>query len=127
MITTKQWAASHGIGVDDSLPPVADYNEPVPRTSQEAAVRTVILHAIAATGYGVAPKPIVEWLIDQSIWQHASPAEQKLLEATAPTDEELSEARSRQEAQWALLWTTGVPVHGCLRLKHAPEATIEAA
>ena len=119
MKTTKQWAASHGVDVDDSLTADADYNEPIPRTAREVATRTVILHSIAATGYGVDPKPIIEWLIGQSIWQHASPNEQRLLKAPAPIEEELSEARWRQEAQWALLWainkidTLGLPTQTC--------------
>ncbi|MAX39311.1 DUF4272 domain-containing protein [Gimesia sp.] len=119
MIKTRQWAASHGIDVADSLPAIADYDEPTPRTSQEIAIRTIILHAIAATGYGVDPEPIAEWLIEQSIWQYASPAEQTLMKSTASTDDELSEARWRQEAQWALLWainkvhSLGLPTQTC--------------
>ncbi|WP_417382848.1 DUF4272 domain-containing protein [Gimesia sp.] len=119
MVKTKQWAASLGIDVEDALPAIADYNEPTPRTSQEIAIRTLILHAIAATGYGVDPGPIIEWLIDQSIWQYASPAEQALMKSTTPTDEILSEACWRQEAQWALLWainkvdSLGLPTQTC--------------
>jgi len=119
MVTTKQWASSHGIDTDNALPAVADYDEPTPRTAQEVATRTVILHSIAATGYGVDSETIIAWLRDQSIWQHASPAEQSLLQASNPTDQELSDARWRQEAQWALLWAInkveflGLPTETC--------------
>lgn len=119
MVTTKQWAVSKGIDAAEFLPADADYNEPTPRSAQEVATRTVILHAVAATGYGVDPEPIVEWLVEQSIWEHASAKEQFLLTATAPSDEELSEACWRQEAQWALLWaiskvdTLGLPTQTC--------------
>lgn len=119
MIKTKEWAASHGIDVDDLLPAIADYNEPIPRTPQEIARRCIILHAIAATGYGVEPGPIIEWLLDQSIWDDASPAEQSLMESTAPGDEELNAACWRQEAEWALLWAInkvdwlGLPIQTC--------------
>lgn len=119
MTTTEQWAVSLGIDPGTSLPAVADYDEPTPRTAQEVATRTVILHSVAATGYGVDPEPIVAWLRAQSIWQQASPAEQRLLEAADPPGQELSDARWRQEAQWALLWAInkveglGLPTQTC--------------
>ena len=33
MTSTKQWAAAHGVCVEDTVPPVDDYDEPyIPRT-----------------------------------------------------------------------------------------------
>jgi hypothetical protein len=119
MATTREWAIENGVGVADVLPAVEGYDEPIPRTAEDVARRTIILHSIAATGYGVDAAEIVEWLTDESIWACASPAERQLLTASDAADEELSDARWRQEAQWALLWTInkidflGLPTGTC--------------
>ncbi|OYP30455.1 DUF4272 domain-containing protein [Rhodopirellula sp. MGV] len=107
MTNTKQWALSHGICVDEIVPPVDDYNEPCSRTAEEIAIRTIILHCLVAVGYGVDPEPVIEWLEDEAIWENASPNEQAFLRDENPSDEALSDARWRQEAQWALLWAIG--------------------
>lgn len=46
MTSTKQWAAAHGVCVEDTVPGVDDYNEPQERTAEE-------LHGVAAVGYEV--------------------------------------------------------------------------
>ena len=58
MMKTKEWAESHGINTQDVLPPIENYDESYKRTAKEVAVRTVILHAVAAAGHGVNPEPI---------------------------------------------------------------------
>ncbi len=119
MVSTKEWAASHGLCVDDTVPPVDDYKEPYKRTAEEVAIRTIILHSLAAVGYEVDPHPIIDWLKDQDVWDHVSPNEQAFLCASDPSDQERSDARWRQEAQWALLWTVrkieslGLPTQTC--------------
>ena len=53
MTNTKQWAAAHGVCVEDTVPPVDDYNEQYERTAEEVAMRTIMLHGVAAVGYEV--------------------------------------------------------------------------
>ena len=107
MRNTKEWAAAHGLCVDDSVPPVDDYSEPYKRTAGDVAIRTIILHGVAAVGYGVDPQPVIDWLKGQSLWDAVSPNEQAFLCADNPSDKQRSDARWRQEAQWALLWAIG--------------------
>ncbi|WP_372724044.1 DUF4272 domain-containing protein [Novipirellula sp.] len=107
MTNTKQWAASHGLCVDDVVLPVYDYVKAYHRTVEDVAIRTIILHCVAAVGYGVDPQPIIAWLKDLSVWEKVSPNEQNFLCANVPTDKERSDSRWRQEAQWALLWAIG--------------------
>ena len=64
MTSTKQWAASHGVCVEDAVPAVDDYNEPYERTAEEVAMRTIILHGVAAVGYEVDRQPVMDWLKD---------------------------------------------------------------
>ncbi|XZE36349.1 DUF4272 domain-containing protein [Pirellulaceae bacterium SH501] len=108
MTSTKQWAASQGLCVDDIVPPVDDYCEPQKRPAEDVAIRSIILHCVAAVGYGVDPQPVIAWLKEQSIWGLVSSNEQIFLCAEDVSDKELSDARWRQEAQWALLWSIGV-------------------
>jgi hypothetical protein len=119
MASTREWAASHGVCVDDVVPPVDDWNEPCRRTSEEVAVRTIILHCVAGVGYGVDPCPVIDWLKDENLWDHVSADEQAFLRAESPSAKVLSDARWRQEAEWALLWTIrkveslGLPTQTC--------------
>ena len=119
MTKTEDWALSHGLCADDIVPPVEGCDEPYKRTSEEIAIRTIILHAVAAVGYGVDPGRVVGWLKERRIWSHVSPNEQHFFEAENPSDEERNEAKWRQEAQWALLWaigkveSLGLPTHTC--------------
>lgn len=80
------------------------YDKPISHTASDVARRVIILHSVAAAGYGVERELIVEWLTAESIWQHTSPNERRLLTQNYVTDDELKDARWRQEAQWALLW-----------------------
>lgn len=107
MCTTKEWAASHGLCVADNVPPVDDYSEPYSRTEIEVASRTIVLHCVAAVGYGVDPHLLIDWLKDQSLWDVVSPNEKAFLYSETPSDKHRSDARWRQEAQWALLWAIG--------------------
>ena len=119
MLNTKEWAAAHGLCVDDTVPAVDDYNEPYSRTAAEIASRTVILHCVAAVGYGVDSESVIDWLKDQSLWDAVSRWEQAFLLDEDPSDDDNSAARWRQEAQWALLWSIkkvdalGLPTRTC--------------
>lgn len=119
MMKTKEWAAAHGVCTDDTVPPVDDYFKPFKRTSDEVALRTIILHSIAAVGYEVDPHPIIGWLKAENVWEHVSPNERTFFLTEAPSDTERSDARWRQEALWALLWTInmidmlGLPTQTC--------------
>lgn len=122
MIKTKEWAASIGINTADFLPPAENYGEPFKRTAREVAVRAIILHAVAAAGYGIDRKSIIEWLKNQDLWSHVSPREQEFLLSNKPRkllEEDRKGAQWLQEAQWALLWTIqkveslGLPTKTC--------------
>ena len=107
MPDTKEWAESHGVCITDSVPPVDDYNESYKRTAADVASRTIILHCVAAVGYGVDPQPVLEWLEDESLWDVVSPNERAFICSDNPDENACNDARWRQEAQWALLWAIG--------------------
>ena len=119
MASTKDWAASHGICVDDTVPAVEGYDKAYKRSAEEVAIRTIILQCVACVGYKVDPQPIIGWLEDQNIWDQVSPNEQAFLSANEPSDKERSNARWREEAQWTLFWTIqkieylGLPTKTC--------------
>ena len=119
MATLREFASSKGVCADDTLPPVPNYEEPYARSAEEVASRAIILHCVVATGYDVDSLPIVEWLKEERLWDNASPNERKFLCAKSRTEKELSDARWRQEAEWALLWligkvdSLGLPVTQC--------------
>jgi hypothetical protein len=130
MIKTKEWAETRGIDTQDVLPPIEDYDEPYKRTAEEIAVRTIILHAVAAAGHGVNREPIIEWFKNQSIWDQVSPREKAFLLSQKPyrlLEEDRRGARWLQEAQWALLWTIqkvesiGLPTKTCDTTRLAKE------
>ena len=107
MRTTKEWALSHGLCVADNVPPVDNYSEPHRRTSSEVAARTIVLHCVAAVGYGVDQQPIIDWLKSQLLWDAVSPIERNFLCSENLSDDDRNKARWRQESQWALLWAIG--------------------
>jgi hypothetical protein len=107
MPNTKEWAASHGLCVDDIVPPIVEYTDPYHRTAEDVAIRTIILHCVAAVGYKVNPDAMIAWLKDEAIWEHVTPNEQKIFCDVRPSNQRLGDARWRQEAEWALLWTIG--------------------
>lgn len=119
MTKTKEWAEALGIGTEDILAPVEDYNEACKRTAEEIAVRTIILHAIAAAGDRIDRPALVKWLEEQNLWGNASPREQTFLLSPRIFRENLSENLWVLEAEWALLWTIqkveslGLPVKTC--------------
>ena len=122
MMKTKEWAESHGINTQDVLPPIENYDESYKRTAKDVAVRTIILHAVAAAGHGVNPGPIIEWLKNQNVWDQVSAREQTFLLSRKPRrllEQDRIGARWLQEAQWALLWTIqkvesiGLPTKTC--------------
>ena len=122
MMKTKEWAESLGINTQDVLPPIEDYDEPYKQTAEEIAVRTIILHAVAAAGHGVSREPIIEWFKNQNIWDQVSPREQAFLLSRKPRrllEEDRRGAQWLQEAEWALLWaiqkveSIGLPTKTC--------------
>ncbi|WP_166832107.1 DUF4272 domain-containing protein [Thalassoroseus pseudoceratinae] len=119
MTSTKEWAASHDVCVDDTVPPVEVHNEACKRNAHEVAVRTIILQCVAAVGYEVDAEPVIDWLKDQDLWDQVSSKEKAFLCADERSDKERSDARWRQEAQWALLWSIrqieslGLPTQTC--------------
>ncbi len=118
-MTTKEWAKTYGISVEDTPPIVADYDDPCPRTPGQIAARAVILHGVVAVAYGVEPEPVVDWLQEQGIWGQVSPGERAFLKEPSPGDEQQGRFRWHQEAEWTLLWAIGkvealgLPTQGC--------------
>ena len=130
MIKTKEWAEAHGINTQEVLPPIENYDEPYKRNAEEVAVRTIILHAVAAVGYGVNPEPVIEWFRNQSVWDQVSPQERTFLVSRKPRrllEQDRIGARWLQEAQWALLWaiqkveSIGLPTRICDTTRLASE------
>jgi len=130
MMKTKEWAESHGISTEDVLAPVEEYDEPYRRNAEEVAVRTIILHAVAAAGHGVNREPITEWFKDQNLWDQVSRREQDFLLSRKPSrllEEDRISARWVQEAEWALLWaiqkieSIGLPTKTCDATRLAKE------
>jgi hypothetical protein len=107
MQNTKDWAFLLGVCVTDSVPPVDDCSEPSNRSITEVASRAIVLHCVAAVGYGVSSQSVVSWLKNQSLWEVVSPHERAFLGSDSPDEKERNHARWRQEAQWALLWAIG--------------------
>jgi hypothetical protein len=122
MIKTKEWAESNDIDTQDILPPIKDYNEQYKRNGADIARRTIIIHSVAAVGYGLRREPVCQWLKEQNLWDYASPKEVEFL-LSQKHAKFMEEARLwtqwLQEAQWALLWTIkkvgilGMPVRTC--------------
>jgi len=127
MTRTKEWAESINIDTRDILPPAEDITESYCRTASEVAVRTIILHSIAAAGSGIDRERITGWLQDQNLWEHASPHERSVLQSPRMFREDRSGAQWVQEAQWALLWTIqrveilGLPTKTCDSVKLVDE------
>lgn len=121
MIKTKEWAESLGINTEDIVEPSEDYKEQeqYKRTAEEIAVRTIILHAVAAAGEGIDRPALVNWLEKENLWKDTSSHEATFLLSPKVFREDLSEALWLMEAQWALLWTIqkveslGLPINTC--------------
>lgn len=119
MVSTREWAAAHGVCVDDRVPSVDIDGQETSRPPRDIAIRTLILHCVAAVGYGVDPQMVIEWLQDQALWEHVSPQEQAFLHAGNRSPQVCRAAQWRQEAEWTLLWclgrveSLGLPTHTC--------------
>jgi hypothetical protein len=110
--TTEQWARSFGISAAPTPPAIADYHDPCSFTARDVATRAVVLQGVVAAACQVDPEPIIEWYVDQGIWDAASPRERAfLLNPAAASPDEQSRLRWRQEAEWALLWVVGKVDH----------------
>lgn len=119
MTSTKEWAKAHGLCIEEAVPFNDEERTQCPRSVEEVAIRSIILHAVAAVGYKVEPKPLVDWLKDQQIWDFVSPIEKDWFAAKRMTDEERSHLCWRVEAEWTLLWaiskveSLGLPTQTC--------------
>ena len=118
-LKTKEWATAHGVSVVESIPPADATEYEVHRSASDIAKRSIVLHAVAAVGYGVRPEPIIDWLKTEKIWNVASKDEERILTSDGLSYDTASEARWRQEAEWALLWminkvaSLGLPTSTC--------------
>jgi len=119
MMTTEEWASSHGISAEETVPPVDGYSEPYKRSGEEVAIRTIVLQCVVAVAYEVDPFRIVDWLKSQGLWDQVSPKEQAFLTTGTATEEERRIAQWQSEAEWALLWairkveSLGLPTCTC--------------
>ncbi len=118
MTNTKQWAASHGLCVDDIVPPIEDYNEPRTRTAEDVrSARSSFTASLPSDTESIRNRRrLAQRSIDMG---SVSPNEQAYLCAENASAKEGSDARWRQEAQWALLWAIakvealGLPTRTC--------------
>lgn len=119
MTTTIEWAQAHGVCIEATVPFTEQVREPCPRSVKEVAIRSIILHTVAAVGYGVDSKLLVDWLKDQQLWDYVSPLEKIWFAAKGMTDEECRHLCWRVEAEWTLLWaiskvqSLGLPTQTC--------------
>jgi hypothetical protein len=107
MLSTESWAKSLGLSVEATPPTVGDYSEQCPRSSQQIAVRALILQGVVAVASEVDPAPIIEWFHEQRIWRSVTPEEKAFLDNPSPTKEQCSKFGWHQEAEWTLLWVIG--------------------
>ncbi|BDM77168.1 DUF4272 domain-containing protein [Acaryochloris marina] len=119
MTTTIEWAQTHGVCIEATVPFKEQVGEPCPRSVEEIAIRSIILHTVAAVGYRVDSKCLVDWLKDQQIWDYVSPLEKTWFTAKEMTNEERRRLGWRIEAEWTLLWSIskvqslGLPTQTC--------------
>ncbi|MGR3273888.1 DUF4272 domain-containing protein [Acaryochloris marina NIES-2412] len=119
MTTTIEWAQAHGVCIAATVPFKDQEGNQCPRSVEEVAIRSIILHTIAAVGYRVDSKLLVDWLKDQQIWDYASPLEKTWFAAKEMTHKERSRLCWRTEAEWTLLWaiskvqSLGLPTQTC--------------
>lgn len=107
MSDTQDFALAHGVCGDETIPAVENYDEPPAKTAAEIARRAIILHGVAAVGFGVDAEMVLDWLVSQGLQDDMSPAELQLFESSELTEQEGALAAWRIEAEWALLWTIG--------------------
>ncbi len=107
MTSTKDWAAANGICIDERAPAVHGSNGSHSRTGSEVAARAIILHCVAAVGYGVDAPHVAEWLTSEGLWSSVSPKEQVLLSGGPVSERDRNAACWRQESEWTLLWAIG--------------------
>lgn len=90
------------------------------RTSSEIAIRSLVLQGTVAVASGCEAGPIVDWLVQQSIWTEATPIEREFLRFPESVDQRtVSRFQWHMEAEWTLLWCVGYvgelswPILGC--------------
>lgn len=119
MTTTIEWVQAHGVCIEATVPFKDQDGNQCPRSVEEVAIRSIILHTVAAVGYRVDSKLLVDWLKDQQIWDYVSPLEKTWFAAKAMTNKERSRLCWRVEAEWTLLWaiskvqSLGLPTQTC--------------
>lgn len=107
VLTTKSWAESLGISVEDTPPTVEGYSKRCPRSARQIAVRAVILQGVVAAAMQVEPEPIIEWFREQRIWRSVTIEEKALLKNPSLSTKQCKLLAWHQEAQWTLLWVVG--------------------
>jgi hypothetical protein len=108
MLSTKAWAKSLGVSVEETPPTVEGYSKRCPRSARQIAVRALILQGVVAVASEVDPEPIIEWFHDQRLWRCVTPDERAFLHDPSPTTEQRKTFGWHQEAEWTLLWVIGM-------------------
>ncbi|WP_249369667.1 DUF4272 domain-containing protein [Acaryochloris marina] len=109
----------HDLCIEATVPFKNQEGNQCPRSVEEVAIRSIILHTVAAVGYKVDSKLLVDWLKDQQIWECVSPLEKTWFATKEITDEDRSPLCWRVEAEWTLLWaiskvqSLGLPTQTC--------------
>lgn len=119
MISTLEWAKSLDISSEYNPPPLEGVTYSCPYTARDIAVRAVILQGVVAVASQVDPGPVIEWFLDQGIWEEATPREQLFLLLPSRSDDECIGYEWHVEAEWTLLWAInkvealGLPTRKC--------------
>lgn len=80
-------------------------NKDVPRTAEQIARRSLVLHCVIAAAHGVSKPDISEWLQEEGLWSELSPRELRFINQESNSESEISWMTWFVEAQVALLWS----------------------
>jgi Domain of unknown function (DUF4272) len=107
MLSTEEWARSHGISAAPILPAVEGYSTLYKRSAQEVAIRSLILRGVFEVAQGQAAEPVIEWFRSQNILENITPEEKAFLLKPQHTEQELIKFEWHIESAWTLLWIIG--------------------
>jgi hypothetical protein len=77
---------------------------PQTRTAEETARRLLVLAAVSAVAAGLDREEIVFWLTQEDLWDAASPAEQRFLQAAQPSERDTIHFSWQMEAVYVMGW-----------------------
>jgi hypothetical protein len=80
-------------------------NKDIPRTAEQIARRSIVLHCIIAAAHGVSKPDISDWQQVGGLWAELSPRELQFMKQEGNSESEINWMTWLVEAQVALLWS----------------------